>query len=399
MSTPRLASVIALAAVVVFGSTGILSAQSTKADTHASLRQEIELSISRGLNFLRQQQDKATGAWSIPEEPAITALVLAAFCAEPTRKPTDALPDEAEKGYQFLLSSVKPDGGIYGKGRANYNTSIALLALTLNPKPEYEKVMLDARRFVVSQQNDFDEKGKTDNEFDGGIGYGRPSENKPAHADLSNTHFALEALYYSKKIFEDKAPTDDKKNELNWGAAIKFIERCQNLPASNDQKWASDDPKNKGGFIYEPGVSKATETDKLPGGREALRSYGSISYAGMLSFIYAGLTADDPRVQAALKWLSDNFTLEENPGLGQEGKFYYYHTMAKALTVAGIDELKTKDGKTVDWRDALGRHLLNVQKPDGSWINEGASRWMEGDPVLVTAYTLLALEHVHRAMK
>jgi squalene-hopene/tetraprenyl-beta-curcumene cyclase len=43
--------------------------------------------------------------------------------------------------------------------------------------------------------------------------------------------------------------------------------------------------------------------------------------------------------------------------------------------------------------------LLNVQKPDGSWINEGAARWMEGDPVLVTAYTLLALEHVHRSLK
>lgn len=118
----------------------------------------------------------------------------------------------------------------------------------------------------------------------------------------------------------------------------------------------------------------------------------------MLSFIYAGLTTDDPRVKAALQWLGENYTLEENPGMGQEGLYYYYHTMAKALTVAGLDELKTKDGKSVDWRVELGRHLLNNQKPDGSWLNP-TGRWMENDPVLVTAYTLLALQHVHRALK
>ena len=374
-----------------------LSASLPAQDKNVSIRQEVELAISKGLNFLKSQQDKDTGSWSLPDEPAITGLVLAAFAGDPTRKPSDATLPEVDKGYQFLLSKVKPDGGIYGKGRHNYNTSLALLAFTLNPKPEYQETILNARKFVVSQQNDFGEKGVADNEFDGGIGYGKPSADKPAHADLSNTHFALEALYYSKKLFEDKATPEDKKNELNWGAAIKFVERCQNLPASNDQKWASDDAKNKGGFIYEPGLTKSTE-EQLPNGRAAMGSYGSISYAGMLSFIYAGLTPDDPRIQAALKWLGDNYTLAENPGMDQEGLYYYYHTMAKALTVAGLKEIKTKDGKTVDWRNELARHLLNVQKPEGSWINP-TNRWMEGDAVLVTAYTVLALEHVHRALK
>jgi squalene-hopene/tetraprenyl-beta-curcumene cyclase len=397
MNTRRFPTHFAMALALVGSLPLTLRSQSTQPDRNASLRQEIELSISRGLNFLKGQQNKETGAWSTPEEPAITALVLAAYTGDPTHKPTEPLPPEADKGYQFLLSNVKPDGGIYGKGRANYNTSLALLALTLNPKPEFEQATLNARKFVVGQQNDFDAKGTADNAFDGGIGYGRPGPNTPAHADLSNTHFALEALYYSKKLFEDKALPSDKKTELNWGAAIKFIERCQNLPGSNDQKWASDDPKNKGGFVYEPASSKAGE-DKLPDGRVAMRSYGSISYAGMLSFIYAGLTPDDPRVQAALQWLGENYTLEENPGMGQEGKYYYYHTMAKALSTAGIEELKTKDGKTVNWRDSLSRHLLNSQKPDGSWLNE-TGRWMENDPVLVTAYTLLALEHVQRTLK
>lgn len=377
--------------------TAAVSAQSTQPDKHASLKQEIELSISRGLTFLKAQQNKETGAWSTPDEPAITGLVLSAYAGHPTRKPLDPLPAETELGYKFLLQNVKPDGGVYGKGRANYNTSLALLAFTLNPKPEFEQTIINARKFVYGQQNDFDEKGATDNPFDGGIGYGKPGTNTPAHADLSNTHFALEALHYSKKLFEDKGTPDDKKNDLNWGAAIKFIERCQNRPESNDQKWASNDPKNAGGFVYEPGSSKAGD-DKLPDGRTAMRSYGSISYAGMLSFIYAGLTPEDPRVQAALQWLGENYTLDENPGMGQEGRYYYYHTMAKALSVAGVEQLKTKDGKMVDWRNELSRHLLNHQKPDGSWIND-TGRWMENDPVLVTSYTLLALEHIYRALQ
>lgn len=376
----------------------LFSASSTQAQSARdySLKQELELAISRGLEFLKKQQT-TEGYWSTADEPAISALVLSAAMADPNRNPSDPTPAHIEKGYQFLLSNAKPDGGIYSKGRANYNTSLALLALTFNNKPEYQQTILAARKFVIGQQNDFDEKGQTDNPFDGGIGYGKPGPNTPPHADLSNTHFALEALHYSKKIFEDQANPEDKKNDLNWAAAIKFVERCQNRTASNDQPWASDDAKNAGGFVYEPGTTKSEE-DKLPDGRIALRSYGSISYAGMLSFIYAGLTPDDERVQAALKWLSENYTLDENPGMEQEGKFYYYHTMAKALSVAGINSLKTAEGKEINWRDQLSRHLLNVQKSDGSWINDGAGRWMENDPVLVTSYVLLALEHIHRTL-
>lgn len=392
MRTP--ATHLLLAAALLAG-TASAPAQSTQPAKNASLKQEIELTINRSLQWFKTKQSP-DGSWSIADEPAISALVLTAFMGDPTRKPGDPVSSEVDKGYKFLLSNVKEDGGIYGKGRANYNTSIALTALVMNNRPEYEQTILRARKFIIGQQNDFDEKGKTDNPFDGGIGYGTPKPNSPAHADLSNTHFAIEALRLSQKIFDDRAGPEEKKNDLNWAAAIKFVERCQNRPESNDQKWASGDPKNAGGFVYEPGSSKAGE-DKLPDGRVAMRSYGSISYAGMLSFIYAGLTPDDPRVKAAVKWLGDNFTLDENPGMGQEGRLYYYHTMAKALSAAHMDELKTKDGSEVNWREALARKLLNTQTSPGFWKNDTA-RWMEGDEVLATAYLVLALEHVYRSL-
>ena len=36
-------------------------------------------------------------------------------------------------------------------------------------------------------------------------------------------------------------------------------------------------------------------------------------------------------------------------------------------------------------------HLLDLQQSDGSWVNRN-NRWWEKDPVLVTAYALIALE-------
>jgi squalene cyclase len=58
-----------------------------------------------------------------------------------------------------------------------------------------------------------------------------------------------------------------------------------------------------GGFIYYPGVSKAGATT----------SYGGMTYAGLKSFIHAGLLPEDDRVQAAYRWIRNNFTVEENP--------------------------------------------------------------------------------------
>lgn len=126
-------------------------------------------------------------------------------------------------------------------------------------------------------------------------------------------------------------------------------------------------------------------------------AYGSMTYAGMQSLIYANMGKDDPRVKAALDWLSNNYSVDENPGVGIQGLYYYYQSMAKALSAAGIDFLKLKGGDEVDWRDNLATKLVSIQKPDGSWVNTN-NRWWEADPVLVTAYTVLALEQLYNSI-
>ena len=107
----------------------------------------------------------------------------------------------------------------------------------------------------------------------------------------------------------------------------------------------------------------------------------------------------DKRIEFVKKWLGDNYTVDENPAMGAQGQFYYYHTMAKALTISGIDQLELKDGGKADWKTELTKKLIGFQKEDGSWINEGSNRWMEDDKVLVTSYALLSLAHVLNDLK
>ena len=366
-----------------------------KSQASASLRNEIQLAIDKGVAWLKTTQ-QADGSFANPESaqnaqdhPALTALPLTALLRDPSAK-FEKLPTFAEKALTYLRSKAQPDGGIYGKGLSNYNTSVALVALLDGNQPQDETLIEAARRFISGQQATTMAKP----ELNGGFGYGPTGASpKRMHPDLDNTLITLEAL----RAYKDSRPTTELAagKDLNWQAAIDFVSRCQNL-TSNGQPWASDDQANKGGFVYYPGFSNAGEQD-LPDGRKALRSYGSMTYAGLLSFIYADVKKDDPRVAAALDWLTKNYTLEENPGLEKQGYYYYLHLMTKGLAASGIKELTTADGKKVDWARETALKLINLQQGNGAWANDTA-RWMEKDPVLVTSYALLALEILHRRM-
>jgi squalene-hopene/tetraprenyl-beta-curcumene cyclase len=284
------------------------------------------------------------------------------------------------------VSTQKEDGGFYTKSLATYNTALTITTLVAAQRPEYEAAIVRARRFLISQQADFDAKGVTDNKFDGGIGYGGSYD----HSDMSNTLMALEAIKASQKIVSDGK--HGEQPDLDWAAAMTFVSRTQNLEATNDQKVVS----NNGGFVYFPGDSKAGE-ETLPDGRVALRSYGSMSYAGLLSFIYADMKADDPRIVAVKDWLGKNYTVDENPNMGAQGLYYYFHTMAKGLSAANVDKLPLANGKSADWRNDLAVKILKAQREDGSWLNE-TGRWMESDSDLVTSYALLALAQIHQSI-
>ncbi|MSR66996.1 MAG: cycloartenol synthase, partial [Pedosphaera sp.] len=329
------------------------------AQPNLSYKQEIQRSIDKGTAWLKANQH-ADGYWLSPDHPAVTALCLLSYHGDPSLSPKAPLPDWVKRAHAFLLKNVQPDGGIYvkEKGLANYNTALCMMALFTANDPANEKTIRKARSFLVGLQQDFDTKGVLDSPLDGGIGYG----NRYPHSDLNNTLTALESLYFTRHLVKD----NPKEPDLNWAAAIQFIQNCQNLPSHNKLPFATDDPKQKGGFIYFPGHSMAGSATNSATGKVALRSYGSISYAGMMSYIYAEVKRDDPRVEAVHKWLTENFSLEENPGMGPQGLYYYYYLMAKALSVHGTTEIQLKNGKTINWRKDLSAKLLNLQKSNGS---------------------------------
>jgi len=357
----------------------VSSAFSSSLDHSLSL--EVDRSLKTSQQYLLSQQSEE-GYWTDDQHPALTGLAISAILKGPALDEKGLA--QVDKGIAFIKSLQKEDGGIYGtEGLLTYNTAISITAMSDYGRAEDKEVILKARNFIVGQQREGDvESG--DEPFAGGIGYG----NSYSHSDMSNTLFALEALRKSEKYVSE---TSDS-SRLDWDAAIAFVSRSQNLPETNDQEWASDDEKNKGGFVYFPGNSKAGE-EELASGRTALRSYGSISYAGLMSMIYAKLSIDDPRVVAVKEWLSKNYTLEENPGMGLQGLFYYYQAMAKSLNAAGVEVIYTPEGKEVAWRDELGSVLVQSQKADGSWANENA-RWWEADPVMVTSFVMLTLANV-----
>jgi squalene-hopene/tetraprenyl-beta-curcumene cyclase len=285
------------------------------------------------------------------------------------------------KSLKSLESFVQPDGGIYSPGGmlANYETCLAIVCLgEANSDKRYDRLLRPAEAFVRKFQWD-ENMGKDPSDLSyGGAGYG-----KHKRPDLSNTAFLLDALRSCGAGADDPAVQK----------ALVFVSRCQNFESPhNTAPFAAKNPD--GGFYYTcaaGGVSPAGNTSN--GG---LHSYGSMTYSGLKSMIYAGVQADDPRVKAALAWLRKNYDLKNNPGLGNAGLYYYYQVCAKALRALGGEVFEDAAGEKHDWQRELAAEIIGRQKENGSWVNEN-NRWMEGDPALVTAYALLTLSYCQPA--
>ena len=334
--------------------------------------------IDRAVKFLRPRQD-AKGGWSTQREPGITALVVTALLRSGQVPPGDPM---VTRAFKYLEGFIGAKGGLSEAPHANYSTSIALVAFQqANVNGRYNRVIKGGQDFLKSMQWDESEGKPRDDAFYGGAGYGGGN----SRPDLSNTAFFMEALR------DTGLPADDP----NLQKALVFVSRCQNLKSEfNDQAWAGK--INDGGFIYTAAQGGSSIAGKEANG--GLRSYASMTYAGLKSMIYAGLSREDPRVKAALTYITRHYSLEENPGLGQQGLYYYYHTFAKTMSVLETPTITDAAGVSHDWRGELVAALAKRQQADGSWVNP-ADRFMEGDPNLVTAYALLALAYTRPQTK
>ncbi|WP_168564912.1 prenyltransferase/squalene oxidase repeat-containing protein [Crateriforma spongiae] len=335
-----------------------------------------------GLSFLEEKGQSDTGTFSDRVGPGITALAITS--ALRNGRPIDD--PMVASGLKALESFVQKDGGIYGSGRLkNYETCVAMVCFAqANADGRYDQILQDAKRFVTDLHYGNERKDPSDPSF-GGASYS--GDERP---DLSNTGYLIEAL---RSV---ETPTGDPAIQ----AALKFISRCQNLDSPhNDTAYA--DKVDDGGFYYV--IPDATPESGTPQGRSGrsderttanggLRSYGSMTYTGLKSMIYAGLQKNDPRVKAAVRWIEMNYGVDRNPGMGSAGLFYYYHTFAAALNATGLQVVTDADGHTHHWKADLIAELAERQNDDGSWSNENG-QWFENDKNLATAFALMALSY------
>ncbi|MFO0972034.1 MAG: prenyltransferase/squalene oxidase repeat-containing protein [Phycisphaerae bacterium] len=350
----------------------------TSAALPPNLRRDVQAAIDRGFDYLKAAEDKS-GGWTPRYGASITAIVGQAFAQDDHYGPKHPLVLRAR---QRVLASRQNDGGLYSPrvNIANYQTAVALMFLASLDDPQLAPTVRDAQAFLARLQYDDGEHRGPESAWYGGAGY--TSTKRP---DLSNTQMMLDALHQSGLSASDPV----------FQRAAAFVARCQNLAATNDQPFARAGP-NDGGFIYTPvsgGDSKADELGELFRGGH--RSYGTMTYSGLKSLLYAQVERRDPRVQAAYMWIRNNYTLDANANMparrSREGLYYYYHVFAKALAAWGEPVIVDTRGRVHNWRLELCRKLLALQRSDGSWVND-ADRWNEGDANYVTALAILSLQ-------
>lgn len=468
----------------------------------AERRAKADAAITKAMNYLRSQQDAATGGWSVPPAgkgqpnlPAITGLVLNGFLLQPG---VDASDPAVASGVRYILGFAKDDGGIYDSILPSYNTAICLSALARVQTPEANARIKPGQDFLRNQQwgtatpvgmkspgrfgTESPAQVGADNANYGGIGYG--NHGRP---DISNLAFAIQAWH------DTGLPTDDP----GFQRAITFLQRCQMMEKDASGKVVNDlayaKGSKQGGFIYATGREQKSMgegesnagliEESMDDGTKVsrLRAYGSVTYAGFKSYVYAGLSASDPRVQAVLGWIGENYTLAENPSLGTDGVYYYTIMFARAMNAFGqdtvrvtrfapyrctvwinnlpadaneatlrkdwpalatasaiviwpngtgastsqalayfakdaeaIEAVKAVDGQSVgavklsasmtnnpdvpqerNWRHDVIDQLSRLQNADGSFRSLD-DRWMENNPVLITAYALIALQEARQ---
>jgi squalene-hopene/tetraprenyl-beta-curcumene cyclase len=411
------------ASMVVLGMIGRASA------TDAEHKAKAAAMIDKAVAWLKTQQDAESGGWSIPQAPepeaaapgeaapppppphlpAITGLVLTGMLLDPKADMNDRA---IAGGVKYLLNHQQPDGGIYDRMLPSYNTSIGVSALSRVDTPRANEAVQKGVEFLrklqwgeqASPEVGASEAAKPverDHPFYGGVGYGR--HGRP---DNSNMNQFMQALQDAGVSSDDEAVK----------RALVFLERTQMLDEVNEMTYA--DGSRQGGFVYatvenaqsvdgRAGQSMAGTTEEtLDDGTKVsrLRAYGSMTYAGFKSYIYADMPRDDVRVKAALGWIQRHYTVEENPGMGTDGLYYYYVTFARALDAFGpdtIDIVKDAKGTSFDspgtaesrvWGNDLIDRLAALQNDDGSFRSVD-DRWMENNPVLITAYAVIALRH------
>ncbi len=373
LSSIVLLSVVLLGALALSAQAG-LGGEEPAPGLDLSTKKDALRAVDQGIQWLKARQT-ADGSWPSPQ-PSAAAFATRAILRDPAREPGN-LDASAAKGLEFIASCAQKDGGIYRVARLagasrNFDTAASALALDGSHQERYEPLILAARRFLVRLQN----RQENSESFGGWASGASPG-------DLMTTAFAIEALAATQRI----STADAERNrsapaDPDWTAAVAFLDRCQNLPAAYSGR-----AQDLGGFFSEP--------DKA-GPLTPRHSEGIATALGLAALLESNVARGDPRVVGAADWLRSNYALDAPPGgRGKQGLYVYYYSLAGALSLYGEEPLLRPGKRAADWRRELMIQLISLQRADpqglGYWANDPGGD-AEKDPVLATAYCVLALE-------
>lgn len=220
--------------------------------------------------------------------------------------------------------------------------------------------------------------------------------------DLSNTQYALLGLNAAARCGVNVPPEIYLKT-LDYLLATQardglpaelFVESSAWEPGADDvPRWLSAGKRTARAFPY------------MPGSKEG--STGSMTAAGVacLAMVKERLTEaskltpeTSKRIDAAMldgiAWLSDTFTVSENPVFpagGAPWHYYYLYGIERVGALTGVRHF----AKT-DWYRAGADHLVGAQEKDGGWRRAGAKPGAMADEneseVVQTCFALLFLK-------
>jgi squalene-hopene/tetraprenyl-beta-curcumene cyclase len=352
---------------------------------HAAKAQKL---YNDGVRFLLSKE-RDGGGWSLlgPSDPAITGLVVRSLLNHPD---FDGDSPVIQRGVAVILKHQQEDGGIYNPriGRQNYTTAVAIMALAATRDPQYNDEIKRAIEYikkiqiVPGSQSPSGDKIHKGHPFVGGTSYG-----KHGRPDLSNLGFSAEALHQAGVDPEDPF----------FKRAALFASNTQNVRETNQLAWVKVGT-NDGGFVYAPALAgDLDQPESKADPKHGVRSYGSMTYTGFKTLLYAGVDKSDQRVKRAFNWIRRHWRLDSNPNMphaqSKEGLYYYYHVFAKALSAYGQPVITDMKGNKHNWREELVDTLAQRANANGSWTND-TKRWYEDDPILCTSYSLMALGEV-----
>jgi len=315
---------------------------------------DVRQAIERGVEFLKEHQDKVRGGW--PEHPAQPGG-LSALCTLALINAGVPLDDPAMvKALDYIRSFDKPD--------MTYSVALRTLVLcAAEPKKDLLTIRQNVKWLETTQLTSGPSLAR------GRKGTWAYSARQEGQGDNSNTQFAMLALHEADRVGVEV-------NRATWRLALDYWTNTQ----KEDGSWGYKPELPPTGSMTCAGICSWI----IASGR---LSSGSASIQGDKVSCCGEESANTP-AERGLAWLAKHFSVRANPGDRVYLLYYLY----------GLERVGRMTGRRFigdhDWYREGAEVLLDQQDEiSGGWRGVGNA---ESNPLVATSFALLYLSKGRR---